>query len=111
MGGQPEWETTAYTHDLRRDRDVLRVRLRVVHGEDVRFTVQYEAVVEGETYPVVRYDNAHGAAHRDTLNLAGGLIAKDWIENKPNAAVVTEAISDIKANWPAYRDKFLRRTR
>ncbi len=111
MGGQPGWETTAYTHDLRRDLDVLRVRLRIVHGEVLRFTVQYEAVVEGETYPVVRYDSAHGAAHRDTLNLAGNFVAKDWIEDKPYAVVVTEAISDIKANWPAYRDELQRRAR
>jgi hypothetical protein len=32
------------------------------------FRVQYETLVKEKWYPVVRYDTAHGFAHRDLLN-------------------------------------------
>ncbi len=101
MGGQPAWETTAYRRRLHEETDFLRVRMRVVRGRVVRFTVQYEAVVGEETYPVVRYDNAHGVPHRDTLDRADRVVAKDWLVDK--------TFADIDANWPTYRDAFLRR--
>lgn len=104
-----EWATTAYRARLSADRDYLRVRLQIERGRVVRFTVQYEAVVGDQTYPVVRYDSAHGAAHRDTLDRAGRVVAKDWISGTSYADVVTEAIADIKSNWQTYRDRFERR--
>ena len=48
--------------------DWLRVRFLTDRGVVRRFTVQYEAVVDGTTYPVVRWDTAHGYVHRDTLD-------------------------------------------
>lgn len=109
MGGQPDWATTAFRRGLRNESDFIRVYMRAERGRVVRFTVQYEAIVGKETYPVVRYDSAHGAAHRDTLDCAGRVVAKDWIRDKTFAEVVTDAISDIDANWPTYRNTFLRR--
>ena len=75
----------------------------------IRFTVQDEALISGKTLPVIRHDSAHGAAHRDTLDRAGRVVAEDWIVDKNFAEVVTDAIAYIDANWPTYRDAFLRR--
>ncbi len=35
------------------------------------FVVQYETLSEGKWLPVVRYDTAHGYAHKDLLNPDG----------------------------------------
>ncbi len=45
--------------------DFLRFRIVSERGHIVSFTIQYEIVIEGKTYPVARYDTAHGGAHRD----------------------------------------------
>ena len=108
-GGQPDWETTAYEARVGDAPHIIRVRLRHERGQVVRFTVQYEADIEGEAYPVIRHDNAHGIVHRDTLDAQGRVLAKDWFEDKTNAQVLTEAIAGIKANWEAYRAAFVRR--
>lgn len=83
--------------------------MRVERGGVIRFTVQYETLISDVIYPVVRYGHAHGAAHRDTLDLAGRVVAKDRIVVKTFAEVVTDAIADIDATWPTCREAFLRR--
>ena len=110
MPGRDDWATTAYRVRLRDEQDFLRVLIQVERGVVLRFVVQYEAVLDGATYPVVRYDSAHGAAHRDILDRTGRVIDKHWIFNKTYAEVATDAIADIKANWPTYREAFERTT-
>ena len=72
----------------------------------VRFTVQLE-IFHGETwFPVVRYDNAHGFCHRDTLHPDGsqdktGVFVGDLNET------FTFAIEDLRANWEAHRSRYL----
>lgn len=109
MAGRNDWATTAYRSRLGDEEDFLRVRLQVERGRVSRFTVQYETVINGQTYPVVRYDSAHGEAHRDTIDSGGNVIAKDWFIDRAYAEIATEAIDDIKTNWRAYRDRFERR--
>jgi hypothetical protein len=85
--------------------------MRIERGQVVRFTVPFEAVIGEETHPVVRYDSAHGTPHRDKLDRDGRVVAKDWFADKSFAEVLTDAISDIDANWSTYREDFLRRKR
>lgn len=59
-------QTQGYV-DSSLDGDVMRVRWTHERDTIVAFTVQYEALIEGQYYPVVRYDTAHGRPHRDTL--------------------------------------------
>ena len=40
-----------------------------VKGQVIDFAVQYETFINGEWFPVVRYDTPHGFAHRDILNI------------------------------------------
>jgi|SRR5579884_874315 len=72
----------------------------------LRFTVQLEFLHEGTWTPIVRYDNAHGFCHRDTLH-------PDVDQDKTGVFVgdenetFTYAIEDLRANWEAHRARYL----
>ena len=51
--------------------DRLRVIARKDKGEILEFVAQYEALISGEWRPVVRYDTAHGFAHKDIIKANG----------------------------------------
>ena len=107
MGGREEWATTSFNFDVSADGfDRLRVRLLVERGRVLRYTAQHETQVENKTYPVVRYETAHGAPHRHTLDWAGHVVAKDWFSAEDYNRAANEAIEDIKAKWPTYRADF-----
>lgn len=89
--------------------DYMRVRIVSERGRGVvSFTVQYEAVIDGVTYPVVRYDTAHSIAHRDVSDAAGRNVDQLWL-NWPYADALDHAIADLQANWRDYRADFTRR--
>ncbi len=96
MGGwRAEWENRRYETHLSPSLAVWpRVPFLTDHGTVRCFAVQYEAVFEGTTYPVIRWDTAHGYVHRDTL---------DW-EGR-----VTEAIVDVRTHWSTYHEAFAAR--
>ena len=110
MGGwREDWETETFRVPLSWDGlDFLRVRMRIERGALVRFTAQYEAVVEGRTYGVIRYDSAHGRPHRDTVDWTGTVIDKKWLPDMPLDRARKEGSDDIKANWSTYREAFER---
>ncbi len=73
----------------------------------VEFRIQLETLVKNEWYSVVRYDAAHGKAHRDLLH-PNGRQTKDWFEGYTIEEVLTIGQKDILENWPAYRDRFVK---
>lgn len=73
----------------------------------VQFSVQLETLIENEWHPVVRYDTAHGFAHRDLLNRKGEVTKTPVFIHDYNDAL-TFAESDLKANWEIYKERFLR---
>lgn len=75
-------------------------------GQIRAFTVQMEVFVDGEWRPALRYDSAHGFAHRDRY-FKDGRITKTELRLQFNEAL-TFADEDIKENWDAYRERFLR---
>ena len=90
--------------------DRLRVRIALIDGAVTSFTVQYETLIDDRWYPVVRYDNAHGRGHRDTLNARGETTAKDWLPDHVNHQdALTTAQNDLRINWERYRSTFLER--
>ncbi len=90
--------------------DVIRVRLEKDRSALVGFTIQYEAVFDGDLRPVVRYDTAHGFAHRDHLLWDGSTHHWDRMaERATYRESLTEALSDIRNNWERYRSDFGRR--
>ncbi|MBI3162369.1 MAG: hypothetical protein HYZ23_07650 [Chloroflexi bacterium] len=50
--------------------NALRVMFESDHGQIHRFVIQLECIFveDGEWIPVVRYDTAHGYAHRDVMH-------------------------------------------
>ena len=88
-------------------------RLREYHVRSKRriisFTVQYEALWRDKWLPVVRYDVAHGFAHRDLYDLQGRTTKTPLFILDYNQAL-TFAESDLRANWRVYRERFLKGT-
>ena len=85
------------------------VRFRYYHalekGTIIRFRIQFEALIEGQWYAIVRYDTAHGFPHRDLIHPDGSQEKIDfpgWDRNE----VLTYGERDIKANWQRYRTEF-----
>ena len=75
--------------------------------EIVEFRIQLEILVDNEWHPVVRYDTAHEAPHRDILH-ASGEQTKDWFEGYTVADVLTIGQKDVMDNWLAYRERFIK---
>jgi len=75
-------------------------------GRVVSFMVQLEVLVGGEWKPAVRYDCAHGYAHRDRYNLKG----EQRKETLPMSfeEALTYADEDLDEHWAIYRERFLR---
>lgn len=48
--------------------NALRVRFDLEHGEVLMFVVQLECLFDDIWTPVMRYDTAHGFAHRDRIH-------------------------------------------
>ncbi|MGH7961266.1 MAG: DUF7718 family protein [Candidatus Binatia bacterium] len=77
-------------------------------GAIVRFVVQYETLIAGEWRPVVRYDTAHGFAHKDVLSPSGETKKKIVVSYGYNEAF-TNAEIDIKLNWQGYKEEYLQK--
>ncbi len=85
--------------------DRLRVSAQKEGGIVLEFVVQYEAIILQEWQPIVRYDTAHGFAHRDIMNTDGETIKQPLFFETYNLAF-TYATIDLKANWKKYREDF-----
>ena len=75
-------------------------------GKIVLFTVQYETNIDDIWYTVVRYDTAHGFAHRDIMNIKGAVKKTPLFKQDYNDAL-TFAENDLKLNWEYYKMQFL----
>lgn len=86
--------------------DRSRQVLFLDEGKIVRFVIQYETRVVGKWAPVIRYDTAHGFAHKDILLPGGETERKIPFPYDYNEAF-TNAELDIKMNWQRYKRAFL----
>lgn len=75
-------------------------------GKIVFFRIQYETKIDDIWYAVVRYDTAHGFAHRDLLSLNGSVKKTPLFNQDYNDALIF-AESDLKFNWDNYKRNFL----
>jgi len=83
--------------------DRLRVTARKDRGDILEFIVQYETVILGEWRPVVRYDTAHGFAHKDMIRADGEVVKQPLFFETYNLAF-TFATLDLKMNWRQYKE-------
>jgi len=89
------------------DRNAIRVRFEIDRRRVMRFVVQLECCFRDEWHPVVRYDTAHGFAHRDTLHPSGQIEKTEMPVRDYNDAL-TSAIKDLTENWEEYRKRYER---
>ena len=87
------------------EKDRLRVFARKDKGIILEFVVQYEAKFLREWKPVVRYDTAHGFAHKDVMTAKGKTIKQPLFFETYNLAF-TYATLDLKSNWKKYRNSY-----
>ncbi len=78
-----------------------------IKGQVIDFAVQYETFINGEWFPVVRYDTSHGFVHRDILNIRAEKRKTPLFITDKNDAL-TFAENDIKDNWEVYKQRFLK---
>lgn len=85
--------------------DRLRVFAQKEKGMILEFVVQYEALISGKWQAVVRYDTAHGFAHKDIMTASGKTVKQPLFFESHNLAF-TYATLDLKANWKTFRRDF-----
>ncbi len=81
----------------------LRVSARKDKGQILEFVVQNETLTSGVWRPVVRYDTAHGFAHKDVIKANGEVIKQPFFFESFNMAF-TYATLDLKMNWRQYKE-------
>ena len=87
--------------------DRLRVSAQKEKGIILEFVVQYEALMSDQWQPIVRYDTAHGFAHKDIMKANGKTIKQPLFFETYNLAFTYTTI-DLKLNWKKYRKDFSR---
>ncbi len=85
--------------------DRYRLLCNTEQGRVILFTVQYEALINGEWQAIVRYDGAHGFPHRDLLH-PNKPEEKTSFPERSNAEVLSLGQEDIKRNWKRYRQQY-----
>src|SRR3989338_8341080 len=71
------------------------------------FAVQIELFWQNKWTPVVRYDTAHGFAHRDLISPKGKVDKTPlFVQNFNEVLDFSEA--DLKSNWQSYVERFLK---
>jgi hypothetical protein len=105
MGGAPvvdrEWIVAVEPKEVR-----LRCRYTRRGNQMLAYTVQLEIWQQQQWRRVVRYDNAHGFCHRDTIHPDGSQDKMPIYRGDINSNF-TWAIKEIRANWQAHRARFL----
>jgi len=97
----------AWLVDLVPDEVRIRCSYRRRGKRIVQYTVQLELRYSEQWQPVVRYDNAHGFCHRDTIHADGSQDKTPVYYGNANDTF-TRAIDDLRTNWQAHRARFLR---
>jgi hypothetical protein len=86
-------------------------RIRHYHSRTkqqvIEFMVQLEVNPRGKWKPVIRYDTAHGFAHRDIFH-ADGRTEKTPLPVSDINTALTFAELDLRTNCELYRERFLK---
>ena len=102
----PDVTKRSWLVDLVPDEVRLRCSFQRRRKRIFQYPVQLEVVVDRQWRPVVRYDNAHGFCHRDTIH-ADGSQDKTPVYYGDANDTFTRAIDDLSRNWETHRSRFL----
>jgi len=95
----------AYIHAFD-DNNILRIRFELGRGRVLSFVVQLECYFEDNGWlPVLRYDTAHGIAHRDKIHPRKET-EKTEIPVRNYEEGLNYAVDDLKVNWREYRRRY-----
>ena len=92
------------------DKDRKRHEHLIDRGRVSGFIVQYEILLNERWVPVVRYDTAHGFAHKDIIG-SDGREEKIFIGIADLNEALIMADRDINENWERYKERYLRRVK
>ena len=95
----------AFAPDCRR-RQIVRRSQRTILG----FVVQLECFAAERWHPILRFDTAHGFAHRDVLH-PDGRVEKTPLPAYDFNEALTLAEEELRRTWEQYRDQFLKELR
>jgi hypothetical protein len=98
-------KTVRYTYLLTLN-DRKRHEHVVDQGRVIQFVVQYETFIEGQWYPVLRYDTVHGFPHVDRIR-ANGTVEKVSLLTTDLGEALTFADQDIDEHWERYKEQYL----
>lgn len=88
------------------EENILRIRFQLDRGQVTFFSVQLECRFEEYGWiPVVRYDTAHGFAHRDKMHPYRET-EKTELRTRNYKEGLTFAIDDLETNWHVYRRRY-----
>lgn len=90
------------SHDCRIRHYHSRVRQHVLE-----FMIQLEVYIKGEWRPIIRYDTAHGFAHRDTFH-GDGKTEKVPLSAGDYSSTLIFAEMDLRSNWEMYCERYLK---
>jgi rubrerythrin len=85
------------------EKNRIRAKFTTHRGRVIEIElIQYEAYLEGQWVPLVRYDTAHGYLHRDVMQ-ADGSQKKTRIPHTSLDEALTQAMDEIRRQWRFYR--------
>ena len=103
LGRKQEDFVVALTQD-----DEILVRRERESGPVVEFSVQYRARIQGEWQAIVRFDTAHGFAHKD-ISHPDDTQETQELKLDDYGIALTHALRDVKIRWEFYRERYERR--
>jgi hypothetical protein len=95
-----------WTHEVAFQEAQIRSRYRRQGLSILDYIVQLEIWHSNAWRPVVRYDNAHGFCHCDTIHADGSQDKTPIVRGDANTNF-TWAIKELRANWQSQRSRFL----
>ena len=84
------------------------MRIWLEGGRVRRFVVQYETTSDEQRVPVVRFDTAHGLAHRDQMFRDREPIKTPLGDHLSLDEALQIADDEVQRHWRTYRSKFMR---
>jgi len=84
------------------------MKITITNGKVTDIVVQYESLINGRWFAIVRYDCAHGYLHRDIIHPNGDK-DKQVLEFDNLEIALTYAEQDFKDRWEFYKNRYLKK--
>ncbi len=90
------------------EKDRICVSFKVDRGRVISFTVQYQTQVEREWRSILRFDTAHGHAHKDIYGYSKKRKLRSvTIPGSDYGLILTESLKQITNKWSKMKENFM----